>query len=47
VMAPGNPYGVSNRLSGARGTIRVAEGILLVVRYFRMDIDHDANRKRS
>ena len=47
VMMPGNPYGVSNRLSGPTGTIRVAEGILLVVRYLRMDIDHDANRKRS
>jgi len=38
VMAPGNPYGVSNRLSGPQGTIRVAEGILLVIRYFRTDL---------
>jgi len=47
VMAPGNPYGVSNRLSGPRGTIRVGEGILLVIHYLRADIDHDAKRKRS
>ena len=35
VMEIGHPYGVSNRLSGVRGTINMASGLLLVVRFFR------------
>ena len=35
VMEIGHPYGVSNRLSGSRGTIKIASGLLLVVRFFK------------
>jgi thiamine pyrophosphokinase len=31
VMEVGVPYGISNRLTGARGTISVEEGYLLVI----------------
>ncbi len=34
VMEIGVPYGISNRLAGARGTIAVESGYLLVVRQF-------------
>ena len=34
-MEPGNPYGVSNRLTEDEGRITVREGKLLVIRYFR------------
>ena len=35
VMEIGHPYGVSNCLADNRGTIKIASGLLLVVRFFR------------
>ncbi len=35
-MEIGKPYGVSNRLVADKGTISVAAGILLAIRYFRV-----------
>ena len=35
VMAPGSPYGVSNRLAGERGEVTLSSGCLLAVRYFQ------------
>ncbi len=35
VMQVGRPYGISNRLIARKGSISVAAGILLVIRYFR------------
>lgn len=37
-MTLGKPFGVSNRLSGPRGVIRVKGGALLVIRYFRAGV---------
>jgi len=34
-MEIGRPYGVSNRLTAAKGVITVESGSLLVIRYFR------------
>jgi len=34
VMEIGTPYGVSNRLTAAKGVITVESGLLLVIRYF-------------
>jgi thiamine pyrophosphokinase len=38
VMEIGHPYGVSNRLSAARGTIKISSGLLLVVRFFGPEV---------
>jgi thiamine pyrophosphokinase len=35
VMEMGTPYGISNRLAEARGTISIETGYLLVVRFYR------------
>ena len=37
VMETGKPYGISNTLTGDRGTISVAAGYLLVIRYYRKE----------
>jgi len=34
-MSVGHPYGISNRLAGSRGVIRVRHGALVVIRFFR------------
>lgn len=34
-MEIGKPYGISNRLVSERGTVSVASGLLLAIRYFR------------
>ncbi|MBN1615436.1 MAG: thiamine diphosphokinase, partial [Deltaproteobacteria bacterium] len=35
VMETGRPFGISNRLVGSKGTIKITSGILLVVHYKR------------
>ena len=37
VMEIGKPYGISNTLLGERGTISIATGHLLVIRYYRKE----------
>lgn len=37
VMEIGKPYGISNTLLGERGTISIATGYLLVIRYYRKE----------
>ena len=38
VMEMGTPYGISNRLTAARGVISVSAGYLLVIRYFNVGV---------
>ena len=38
VMEIGMPYGISNRLTAARGVISVSAGYLLVIRYFKVGV---------
>jgi thiamine pyrophosphokinase len=38
VMEMGIPYGISNRLTAARGVISVSTGYLLVIRYFKVGV---------
>lgn len=42
-MRPERPYGISNRLTGRRGNIIVANGVLLTIHYHRTGVFPDGN----